>query len=111
MGDFLYESPIELFYKNVAAQMEQRTENVVISAVQNVGVNVDKDELIKALEYDRNQYQKGYDDGKNAVVRCKDCKHSYEDVSGRVCVKGAWLDCVVTDDFFCAYGEEGDDNG
>lgn len=36
----------------------------IIKAVQNVGVDVSKDELIKALQYDRGQYQKGYEDGK-----------------------------------------------
>lgn len=39
------------------------------------------------------------------VVRCKDCKRSYEDISGRTCAYGAF-DCrIVPDDFFCAYGE------
>lgn len=47
------------------------------------------------------------------VTRCKDCKRSYEDISGRTCAYGAF-DCrIVPDDFFCAYGErkEGDGNG
>lgn len=47
------------------------------------------------------------------VVHCKDCKRSYEDISGRTCAYGAF-DCrIVPDDFFCAYGErkEGDGNG
>ena len=30
----------------------------------DVGVYVDKEELIKALKYDREQYQKGYEDGR-----------------------------------------------
>ena len=38
------------------------------------------------------------------VVRCKDCKHSYEDIGGRVCAHGVCVDCSVPDDFFCAYG-------
>lgn len=46
----------------------------------------------------------------NAVpaVRCKDCKHSYEDISGRVCTYGPALECVVEDDFFCGLGERKD---
>lgn len=39
------------------------------------------------------------------VVRCKDCKFSYEDLSGRTCSYGICVDCVVHDNFFCAYGE------
>ena len=30
---------------------------------QNIGYDIDKDELIKALNYDRDQYNKGYVDG------------------------------------------------
>lgn len=46
------------------------------------------------------------------VVRCKDCKHSYEDIDGRVCAHGVCVDCAVPDDFFCALAErkEGDGN-
>lgn len=42
------------------------------------------------------------------VVRCKDCKHSYEDLCGRVCSYGVSVDCVVPDDFFCADGAKMD---
>ena len=48
--------------------MMQEDENMVMKAIRKVGVNVDKEELIKALQYDRNQYAKGYEDGKNDVL-------------------------------------------
>ena len=48
--------------------MVQEDENMVMKAIRKVGVNVDKGELIKALQYDRNQYEKGYEDGKNEVL-------------------------------------------
>ena len=48
--------------------MVQEDENMVMKAVRKVGVNVDKGALIKALQYDRNQYTKGYEDGKNDVL-------------------------------------------
>ena len=38
------------------------------------------------------------------VVLCRDCKHSYEDISGRCCAYGVCVDWLVDDDFFCAYG-------
>lgn len=44
------------------------------------------------------------------VVRCKDCKHSYEDLMGRCCAFGACVDCIVPDDFFCAYGVKMDES-
>lgn len=54
-----YSSPIELIYSGI----QTRLEDSVCEAVQRVGVNVDKDELIKALQYDREQYAKGFTDG------------------------------------------------
>lgn len=48
--------------------MVQEDENMVIKAIRKVGVNIDKGALIKALQYDRNQYTKGYEDGKNEVL-------------------------------------------
>ena len=38
-------------------------ENEIVKAVQNVGINVNKSELFKALFYDRQQYDKGYING------------------------------------------------
>lgn len=68
----MYKSPIELILG------EPRTEinNEIGKVILDVGVSVDKEELIKALAYDRQQYEKGYEDGKAEyeVVRCKDCK-------------------------------------
>lgn len=39
------------------------------------------------------------------AVRCKDCKHSWEDISGLCCSYGVCVDLTVPDDFFCSYGE------
>ena len=54
-----YRSPIELIYSD----LQMKIEDSVCEAVQSVGVNVDKDELVKALQYDRDQYAKGFADG------------------------------------------------
>jgi len=59
-----YKSPIEI----ICGDMTHKLENEVFTVVQNIGINIDKDELIKALQYDRNQYEKGYADAMmNAV--------------------------------------------
>lgn len=55
----MYQSPIEIIHDN----MRMEIEGEVYKAVQRVGVNVDKEELLKALQYDRGQYLKGYGDG------------------------------------------------
>jgi hypothetical protein len=59
-GEPMYKSPIDIVY----GQMETQLEGHIMKAVQNVHVNVDKDELLRALQYDRGQYKKGYEDGK-----------------------------------------------
>ena len=51
-----YMSPIKI----ITQQMNTKMEGEVLKAVQKVGVYVDKDELIKALKYDRDQYRRGY---------------------------------------------------
>ena len=57
-----------MIYGELQTKMIQEDENMVMKAVRKVGVNVDEEELIKALQYDRNQYTKGYEDGKNEVL-------------------------------------------
>ena len=62
-----YKSPIEIICENMKSQME----NGVYSVVQSYGINVDKEELIKALQYDRDQYRKGYEDAQAESERKK----------------------------------------
>lgn len=64
----MYESPINLIYKDYQTQMKEGIDRLILEAVQEVSVAVDRDELIKALNYDRQQYEKGYADGKKAVL-------------------------------------------
>ena len=53
------ESPIKL----IQGAFETKLEGDTMNAVFNYGIQVDKDELIKALNYDRDQYAIGYRDG------------------------------------------------
>lgn len=39
------------------------------------------------------------------VVRCKECKYSYEDLDGLCCTYGVCIDSIVPEDFYCSYGE------
>lgn len=75
-----YYPPIELRYEEpvwdamnkateeVAANIRNDTYRMVIGACMKVGVSVDKDELVRALRYDRGQYEKGYVDGSLAAA-------------------------------------------
>lgn len=67
----MYKSPIEVVY----GKLQTKFEGDVVKAVQSCNIHVDKDELIKALAYDRDQYEAGYMDAMATIVRCKDCKH------------------------------------
>lgn len=59
----MWESPIEKIYGDIHAEMvKQDEEHFMYSVNQTIGYQVDKDELIKALSYDRDQYNKGYQD-------------------------------------------------
>lgn len=58
---FDYQSPVEI----LVGEMTTRIENACNATIQQkLGFNIDKEELVKALQYDRNQYEKGYQDGK-----------------------------------------------
>jgi len=60
----MYESPIEMIQRTINEQMKQEEDRYVYEIEQQVGFHIDKGELIKALNYDRDQYNKGYSDGK-----------------------------------------------
>lgn len=51
-----YESPIRM----IVGELETKMEADTMSVIQRYGIDVDKEELIKALNYDREQYEKGY---------------------------------------------------
>ena len=78
----MYESPIEMISRQVRTQQEEN----VYKAVLEVGVNVDKEELIRALKYDRDQYNRGYHDGLlkasilNGNARAKVAREIFEEI-------------------------------
>ena len=52
----MYDSPIRLAVSKMTSQFNDDIYNAVVKT----GIDVDKDELVRALNYDRNQYEKGY---------------------------------------------------
>ena len=63
----MYESPIEMICNDIQTRIVKQQENDVYQAVQQYGITVDKEELLKALRYDREQYTKGYNDALDKV--------------------------------------------
>lgn len=58
-----YESPITVLTEKLTSKVSEELDNQIVGEVLRVGIDVNKDELLKALKYDREQYDKGYKDG------------------------------------------------
>jgi hypothetical protein len=58
----MYESPIEMTISEIITDFKQYQEKQICEAIQRMNINISKEELIKALDYDRQQYEKGYND-------------------------------------------------
>jgi Zn-finger nucleic acid-binding protein len=63
----MYECPVKFNFGDIQMQIVKQQENEVYMAVQKCGVDVDKEELKRALKYDREQYEKGYEDAVRQV--------------------------------------------
>lgn len=108
----MYESPVELIITEIHNQIVKQQEEEVFKAVISFVPNVNKEELLRALRYDREQYEKGYADAMASIVRCADCRDC------EMCYPEKLLDREATQawlckryklwrkpDDFCSYGE------
>ena len=59
-----YKAPIQIVQEQMSS-IESQLANETLKVIHKYGIYVDKDELIKALNYDRQQYDKGFEDGVN----------------------------------------------
>ena len=117
-----YESPIKIIEStmdSIYKDIVKKKDDAIFAEIQtSFGVDLDRDELIRALQYDRNQYEKGYADGKRAamdeLVRCKDCKHfdklfkeewAINKIGTCYLRKEEGIETAQECDDFCSYGE------
>lgn len=83
----MYKSPISSIINQMTdayiKERQKQEETVIMAEIsKKIGIDVDKDELIRALNYDRRQYEKGFVDGrffgicevKNKLVHLKQCR-------------------------------------
>lgn len=96
----MYKSPIEMvsqIINDINREIVKNEEEVVMRAVCDVGISVNKDELIRALQYDRNQYEAGVIDGlklaNEAIMRFF---HSDEIANGQI-KKGLFVASEIID--------------
>ena len=113
-----WNSPITVI-EEITQKITHDKDEHIFEAVLSEGISVDRDELSKALRYDRDQYYKGYIAGKTealregyvSVVRCRDCDNTdipidEEDEHDYWCMKHG---SYVCEDDFCSYGERRND--
>ena len=103
----MYQSPIEISFgaMKIVEKQDNEIEKYVYEYMQEIGVNVDREELFKALRYDRDQYEKGFADGQNSIVRCGECKYMLP--CGR-CTMFADDKIRPSVSDFCSHGERGE---
>ena len=70
-----YESPIKItyrqgipefrtFHEKIADELGERVDSRITASIQEqMAIEIDKNELMRALSYDRDQYKKGYEEG------------------------------------------------
>ena len=68
----IYEMPVMAQLDQASRMISQSFEDQVMKVVYNVGVTVDKDGLVKALNQDRERYEQAWCEGYAA------CKKEYE---------------------------------
>lgn len=110
-----YEFPISIFEQTPMMDMCDTMDGLIISAVRRVGIDVNKEELVKAMAYDRGQYEKGYKDGYQAgtedameqKVVCDNCQF-YRTDSGRsyCCLHHS----TMRPDGYCSLGVKSGEN-
>jgi hypothetical protein len=75
----MYKSPIELMVTEIQNQILKQQDEEIYKAVLHYVPSVDKEELLRALKYDRNQYEVGYMAGKidamDSITHCHDCQY------------------------------------
>ena len=90
-----YVSPIKIGYTaepeegwtdKIGKYLAGEVDNLVLQSCVKVGCHVDMDELEKALRYDRDQYVKGYEDGK------RDAAAAIEDLQAQLPKRGEWVE-------------------
>ena len=106
----MYESPFDMVMTPLGIAIEEVRDSIsgqivesVLKATRSVNVTVDKEELLKALRYDRDQYKKGYDDAMAEIVHCEDCIHRLRHNDDYMC--GINVLAYIRAIDFCSRGE------
>ena len=95
-----YNCPIKMLVEDMTSEFCKSIEDAMFCEIkQTIGFDIDKDELIKALNYDRHQFEKGYEAGKREAMKvaswepvgfemyfkCSNCRYTTEWQTSRYC--------------------------
>ena len=91
LDECAYDSPIELYCRDVAHAFQIKVEGKIFNTVCDMGIKIEKDKLIQCLQQDKQRYTEAYHRGyaarENDIVRCKNCKH--------FAIKDYWVDAPL----------------
>jgi DNA-directed RNA polymerase subunit RPC12/RpoP len=91
----MYESLIERISGEIHTKMKQEEDRVTCMVSQEIGYKINTEELIKALQYDRNQYEKGFEDGVKSVEKIGYWVGKYPEHKVLVSKNGCVMESVV----------------
>ena len=64
MDNYNYMSPVQFYIADcISKHVEAAEKSIAYQISQKIGIDVDKERLIKALEYDKEQWEYGYEKG------------------------------------------------
>ena len=58
-----YDSPIDLIYNQISTDMNYQLDDAIYKQVLCVGIDIDKDKLLSALQQDSKRYREAFDKG------------------------------------------------
>ena len=74
----IYNCPIKTQIGAVELMMREEYDRKIVRAVQQIGIDIDKEGLVEALNHDRKRYEEAYQKGWD------DCKKHYEEKLNRI---------------------------
>ena len=92
-GRALWESPITQVSTQLEQKMHEEEDKLVIEVSQMIGYDINKEELIKALNYSQEQFAKGYDKGykRGYLNAISDFAEKMKQVIGKVIKPFIWV--------------------
>ena len=74
----MWDPPIELQATALETMIREQENQKIMEVVRQIGVKIDKESLIEALNHDRKRYEEAYQKGWD------DCRKQYEDQLTRI---------------------------